>query len=279
MTSPVCTRDDPYSSMSLLGGDACWWLPAGSDTTGAPVITRLAPVGSPPDERDPLPQTLGQGSITTYDAWRRTQYTGTIKHNAGGAVSAIEQAEVQGNLTRAEQIAHDASDARNAVRTSTQGKLTPGGRVISEMLEQDRSWPTIVNKYSQGAEPDFAAWKRVASATGRSSRDMVLFTRMSKVLGPVGMVFGAGVAAYEVSQAPDAQKPRVAASETGGMVGGAVGGTLGMVGGGLLLGALVSNPVGWAIIGAGLVGGALVGYLGSEGGRAAGGAIYDAVTR
>lgn len=256
MTSPVFTSNDPY------GSDAWAWLP---------------PSG-PPDDRDPLLQTLGQGAVTSYDAWRRTQYTTTIKHNASTAVGAIEQAQAQGHLGRAEQIAHDASDARNTVRTSTQGQLTPGGRVISEMLEQDRSWPTIVDKYSQGAEPDFNTWKRVASATGRSSKDMVLFTRVSKVLGPVGIVFGAGVAAYEVSQAPDAQKPRVAASETGGMVGGAVGGTLGMVGGGLLLGALVSNPVGWAIIGAGLVGGALLGYAGSEGGRAAGGAIYDALT-
>jgi hypothetical protein len=183
MTSPVCTRDDSCGSTSLLGSDAWVWLPAGGR----------------PDERDPWPQTLGQGSVTTYDAWRRTQYTTTIKHNASTAVGAIEQAQAQGHLSRAEQIAHDASDARNAVRTSTQGKLTPGGRVISEMLEQDRSWPTIVGKYSQGAEPDFSTWKRVASATGRSSRDMVLFTRVSKVLGPVGIVFGAGVAAYEVS--------------------------------------------------------------------------------
>lgn len=278
MTSPVYSRDDPYADASLPGSDA-GWQPAGSDPASPPPAVTLAPAGGSGEERDAWPQTLGQGAVTTYDTWRRTQYTGTIQRNADAAVSGIEQAQAQGNLARAEQIAREASEARNTVRTATQGQLTPGGRVMSEMLEQDRSWPAIRSKYSQGAEPDFGTWRRVAEATGRSSADMVLLTRVNRVLGPVGMVFGAGVAAYEVSQATDAEKPRVAAAETGGMVGGAVGGTLGMVGGGLLVGALVSNPVGWAVIGVGLVGGALFGYLGSEGGRAAGGALYDAVMR
>jgi hypothetical protein len=96
----------------------------------------------------------------------------------------------------------------------------------------------------------------------------VMFTRVSRVLGPAGIIFGGAVAANEVACAPPEQRPRVAAEEAGGMIGGFAGGTLGMAGGALLVGALATNPAGWVILGGAVIGGAVIGYLGSEGGRA-----------
>ena len=142
------------------------------------------------------------------------------------------------------------------------------------MLEQDRTWSAIATKYNAAGEADFDAWRRVASASGRSSSSMVMFTRVSRVLGPVGIVFGAGVAANEVRCAPPAERPRVAAQETGGVLGGLAGGTLGMAGGALVVGLLVSNPAGWVVLGAAVVGGAVLGYLGSEGGRALANTVF-----
>jgi hypothetical protein len=217
---------------------------------------------------------MGQGLATSYDTFRRWQYTSRIHANSAEALSLIDQAQLNGNLAAAEDAARNASQSRNVLRAATQEQLLPGGRVVSGMLEGDRSWGYITNRYNAAGEADFDSWRRVASASGRSSASMVHFTRVSRVLGPVGIVFGAGVAANEVACAPPEQRARVAAEETGGVVGGLVGGSLGMAGGAVVVGLLVSNPAGWVVLGAAVVGGAVVGYLGSEGGRALAGKIF-----
>jgi hypothetical protein len=226
-------------------------------------------------DHDPLPQTAGQGAAVTYDTFRRWQYTTQIKLNSNQALALIEQARLAGDLSAAEAAALNASIARNTVRTTTQGQLLPGGRVLSTMLEQDRSWNAILQKYNPTGQADFDTWQRIAAASGRSSKDMLMFSRVSRVLGPAGIIFGAGVAAHEVSCAPPEQRARVASQETGGIVGGLALGTLGTAGGALLVGALVSNPAGWVVLGGAVVVGGIAGWLGSEGGRSVGGAIYD----
>ncbi len=224
---------------------------------------------------DPLPQTAGQGLAVSYDTFRRWQYTSEIKLNSNQALALIEQARLDGDLSAAEAAAFNASIARNSARATAQGQLLPGGRVLSTMLEQDRSWPTILQRYNPTGEADFDTWQRIAAASGRSSRDMLMFSRVSRVLGPVGIAFGAGVAAHEVSCAPPEQRARVASQEAGGVVGGLALGTLGTAGGALLVGALVSNPAGWVVLGGAVVVGGLAGWLGSEGGRSLGGRIHD----
>ena len=247
----------------------------GNPPVPAPAPTPAPAASNPPCTSDShLPQTAGQGSVTSYDTWRRIQYTTGNAERAQAAVTAINQAEAAGDLAAAKAIAQQASAERNIARAATQGVTSPGGKVIAGMLEQDRSWAAVLAKYSGGAEANFDTYRRIAAATGRSAKSMVVFTRMSKVLGPLGIVFGAGVASYEVSQACPADRPRVAASEGGAFVGGAVGSTLGMAGGGLVLGLLVSNPAGWMVIGAGVVGAVALGWLGSDLGRSAGSGLF-----
>lgn len=60
---------------------------------------------------------------------------------------------------------------------------------------------------------------------------------------------------------------RVGVSEAGGMAGGLVGGALGALGGAALIGAMVSNPVGWAVLGASFVGGLLSVVMEAVGGE------------
>lgn len=230
---------------------------------------------APGTDRDPLPQTMGQGLSTSYDTFRRWQYTTQIHANSTGALRLIDQAQVNGSLAAAEDAARNASQSRNVLRAATQEQLLPGGRVVSNMLEGDRSWGYITNRYNAAGEANFDSWRRVAAASGRSSSSMVMFTRVSRVLGPVGIVFGAGVAANEVACAPPEQRARVAAQETGGVAGGLAAGSLGMAGGALVVGLLVSNPAGWVVLGAAVIGGGILGYFGSEGGRALGGRIFD----
>ncbi len=227
-----------------------------------------------PQQRDPWAQTAGQGAVTMYDTHQRQGYTNRIKEMSADAVRRIDEIGPTGPLDQVETIARDASQSRNTIRTATQKTLTPGGRVLSGILEQDRSWDALMTKYSGGQPPTFDTYRTVAQKAGSSSKDMLKFTKFSKVAGPIGTAFGIGVAGYEIANAPPAERGRVAARETGGILGGAVGATLGTAAGAAAVGLLVSNPAGWAVIGAGVVVGGIAGYFGSEGGRSLGETIH-----
>lgn len=261
----------------------CTLSPCGYAAGTDPEPTAAASVPPPPapppacTPYDPEPvQTLGPGAVTTYDAWRRSQYTSTIGQRSLQALGEIDAAEAAGDRGAAWRAAQEASEARNATRTATQGRLTPAGRIVSDRLEGDRSWGYITNRYDPAGTQDYAAARRIAEASGRSARLMKYFSGFSRVAGPVGIVVGGAVAANEVAQACPADRPRVAASEAGGMALGAAGAVGGTV---LAVALLGSNPVGWAVLGAAVIGSAVGGWLGSEGGRAAGGAIFDFFAR
>jgi hypothetical protein len=214
--------------------------------------------------------------VTSYDAWRRSQYTTAIGQNSQAALNTIDLAEAAGDRGAAWRAAQDASDTRNAIRTASQDRLSWGGRLMSDRLEGDRSWDYITRRYDPDGLQDFNAARNIASASGRSAKLMTYFSRFSRVAGPVGVVFGGAVAVNTVAQACPQDRPRVAAAEGGGMVVGAAGAVGGTVVAVLLLG---SNPVGWAVLAAGVVGAGIGGFAGSEGGRWLGGAVYDFFAR
>jgi hypothetical protein len=239
-----------------------------------PVIPPLIAAPQQQDESN-LPQPAGPGLVTMYDTHQRSKYLTQIKGISATSVEEIEAARLRGDLPAAERAAHYASDMRNQIRTETQGRLLPGGRVMSGALEGDRSWPTIIDKYSGGNAPSFDTYQTIAKGAGRSRGSVTTLTKIGKVGGPVATVVGAGVAAHEIANAPAQERGRVASRETGGVLLGAAGATLGSAAAVAGMGLLVSNPVGWAVIGVGLAGAAIGGFIGSEAGKKAGQWLHD----
>jgi RHS repeat-associated protein len=253
---------------------------AADQATSPGTSTPDAGSGRDDPQHEPKPQTAGAGAVTTYDSAQRVAYLDDIHAQSSQAVSEIETARELGDLERAEKAAREASAFRNAVRTETQEMLSPGGRLMSQALEGDRSWAVMFEKY--GGTNTFETYEAIALASGRSSGWVTGLATVGKYAGPAGVIFGVGVATYEVATAPPGQQLRTASRETGGMAGGALGATggtaLGVGAAGVIAGACgLAGPPGWLVLLLGAVGGIAGGYAGSEGGRAGGGALYDAV--
>jgi len=225
------------------------------------------------------PQTAGSGAVTWWDAAQRSGYLDLIHNRSDTAVAAIRDAEAAGDLAAAEQIAREASLFRNTTRTATQELLSPGGRYMSQLLESDRSWPAMFERY--GGTDTFETYSRIAAASGRSAPAVTWAARVGRYAGPAGVALGVGVAGYEVATAPEGQRTRVAVRETGGIAGGGVGATAGTAGGSALAGGIAvmlgieAGPPGWLVLGLGALGGLGGGVVGSEAGRAGAGAAYD----
>jgi RHS repeat-associated protein len=226
-----------------------------------------------------LPQTAGSSAVTVWDTAQRARYLEAIHNRSLSAVAEVEAARAAGDLEAAERSARAASAFRNTIRSETQEFLSPGGRLMSQALEGERSWTTMFNRY--GGTHSFETYSEIAAASGRSSRLVTGLSTFGRYAGPIGVAVGVGVAGYEVSNAPPGEAPRVAVREAGGMVGGAAGATGGtalgtgtaMVVAGLLG---LEGPPGWLVLVLGGAGGLAGGYGGSEGGRAGAGALYDA---
>ena len=75
-------------------------------------------------------------------------------------------------------MAWSASGLRNLLRAATQEKLTPVGKLLSQLLEKDRSWAQIVKKYGDPfnealtSDQRMAIADKITAATARSSRAM-----------------------------------------------------------------------------------------------------------
>ena len=232
-------------------------------------------------EHDPRVQTAGSGAVTIYNTVQRSEYLTQVRANSAEGVRRIQAAREAGDLVAAETAARETSATRNALRTATQDRLTPGSRYMSQTLEEAREFETLVQQYARPNQ--FETFEEVAHAAGRSRGSVTTLTRIGKVAGPAGVALGVGVGVYEVIEAPPEERPRVAARETGGFAGGAVGAEAGVATGTglavLIAGGLgLSGPPGWLVLALGIVGGGAGGYLGSEGGRAGGEALYDAAT-
>ena len=221
----------------------------------------------------------GSGAVTTYDTAQRARYLETIETRSAEAVRHIQEARTTGNLAEAEKLAQEVSNLRNEVRTVTQQNLSPGGRLMSEVLEQPREFGALVEHYR--ARDAFDTYEEVARAAGRSRQSMKTLYWFGKVAGPIGVGIGVGTSINYINNATPEERPRVIVEETGSFLGGAGGATLGVaegttvaIGIAALLG-LASGPPGWLVIGLGILGAGGGGYFGSEAGRTAGRNIYD----
>ncbi len=251
----------------------------------------------PKSTDDTSAKIAGSGTVTTWDSRQRGKYVKGAKEASEDAQKVIHAAKEEGDAAKAMKAAEDVSKFRNDLRLSTQEKLSPGGKALSKAIEGERDLAKIKTTYAKrlpGVEggaiaetaDEIELARRIAVAAGESRPAIKVLAKTGKVLGPVGIAVGAGIGIYEVVNAPEGQKGRVAAREGGSFAGGLAGASLGMSAGvavagfisGFLIGlGVISGPLGWLAIGLGIVGGMVGAYLYGKLGGALGEKGYDLV--
>lgn len=237
----------------------------------------------------------GQGAVTTWDSIQRGRYVAQNRAASDAAQRTIAEAARQGDAVRAWETAQEASALRDQRRLATQNRVSPGGRAMSQAIEEGRGFTKSVETYSRrlpgiegGAVAEtrdaYEISRRVAVGAGESRASVKVLAKAGRVAGPVGLAVGIGLGVHAVATAPEGERGRIAARETGAFLGGAVGASVGMslgvaAAGGistaLIAVGVVSGPIGWLAIGLGLLGALAVGWLGSKLGGHAGMAAYD----
>jgi RHS repeat-associated protein len=272
--------------------------PNGStDVPGSGGQSQETAPGSPASEGvdlNDLPNpNAGASAVTTWDSIHRGRYTAGNAARSAEAVSQVRAATHADDAVRAWETAREASDARSAARTATQGRLSPGGRAMSQAIDAGRNFQTSVAEYSARApgartpSPHRYAYtiaERVAEGSGRSHPWMSRLARGGRVLGPLGIAIGLGFAGSNIYNADSADRGRVTAGEVGNFAGGMIGVSLGMSAGvalaggvsGLLIGlGIAAGPIGWLAIGLGILGGIAGAWAFGNLGRSIGEGLYD----
>jgi hypothetical protein len=227
-------------------------------------------------------QTFGQGAVSLYDGVIRDGYHKTADANSKNFVNQIDDLVLKGApIAEIEATSKQAFEARQVLRAETQEKLTPGGKRISQAIETPRSFDTqysyTENKLAASGKATSPenVYRKIAESSGSSRASMDMLAKGSKFLGGAGVVIGAATAGEAIYSAPPEARAKVSAEQTGAIALGAGGSILGGLAGAATVTLLVSNPVGWAVLGAGAVGSIALGYAGSEFGEKLGGKIYD----
>ena len=270
-----------------------------SDPREQPAAAHGTSTEAPPSEPPGVVRPTGQAAVTTWDSIQRGRYVSENIRASHGAQQAIEAAHRGGDAGQGWQKAEEVSRLRDARRVSTQGRLSPGGRAMSQAIEEARDFGKMVQTYSSRLPSveggvrtrnrySYEIARRIAVGAGESRASIKALARFGRVAGPVGVALGVGLGVHAYLEAPEDQKGRVAAGETGSFVGGAIGASVGMSAGVALAGGIsgflvglgvVAGPIGWLAIGLGLLGAVAVGARFSHRGSQVGEAVYDAADR
>jgi hypothetical protein len=195
---------------------------------------------------------------------------------------ALEYIQQNGNTPDAvETAARWANQARNDLKVAIRAQGSP----VVEGLAQARN----IKKYGNEVGPTYdqliAAGKTprdIIGSAGEVSEGVNTAAQSIRVAGGFLIVLSVGISTWEVIEAPEGQKGRVASGAVGGLAGGWAGGVVGAEAGaetGLLVGSLF-GPLGAAIGGAvgGLAGGLFGAFAGGTLGSEAGEDLYDIVS-
>jgi RHS repeat-associated protein len=296
--SPLMLRDPTGTQNERPDGGT----PASPTPVQANGVEPEHPPDAGPEEFWDVPaRSSGGGAVTWWDSVQRGNYVAGNRAASGAARQEIAAALAEKNAPKAWSEAEKVSNLRDLRRTATQKKLSPGGRVLSEAIEEEATFVERVAKYTKrlpsvegGAKVATRnageVSRRIAVAAGESRAAIKVLAKGGRVLGPIGFAVGAGFAIHAVVTAPEGQRGRVASREAGSFAGGALGATAGMgaavaalgfvngFGAGLLGVGLAAGPIGWvAIAVVGVAAAVVVGYWWSKRGGQIGEAAYDAV--
>jgi YD repeat-containing protein len=252
-------------------------VPYYDPATGVPMGTQMIPDVSQAgtggsDFWGAVRDTAGMTALSTWDSYQRLGYASSALSASEEAVARITALGPE-NLGAVAEESRAVSGARDALRTETQGRLSPGGAAISEAIEQPLSFEERFDAKLKPGMTDFDAYKAVATSAGHTNPWVTGVSKVLSVAGPVTVAASVGIAGYEIYNAPEEQRGLVASQEAGGLVGGIGLGTVGTiaVGAGAVALGITAAPV---ILVGGLVIGGAAAFAGSYYGRQIGGAVY-----
>lgn len=172
---------------------------------------------------------------------------------------------------------------RNALVMQMRNRLTPWGRLYSELLKPASSLPTLELLVARKGSIE-----AVLASVGRSRSSVNGFAATMRVAGPAAIVIQISLSAVIVARAAPEDRNRVAAGQAGALAGGALGGAGGAWAGCAGLSLLVSPSLVLPVVGeittggaclvGGIAGAAGAGWIGAPLGERAGTATYDFAT-
>jgi hypothetical protein len=215
----------------------------------------------------------------TWDAYWRSVYeraSAAIQRQATVLIS-------RGNIT-AQEARYLVESQRNALLLQMRDRLSPFGRLYSELLKPSSALPTLEQLVERKGSIE-----AVLQSVGKSRVVVNRFAAVSRVAGPTMIVIQITLTAVVIAEAAPDERSRVASREIGGVVGATSFGTAGMWVGCFTFSVAVSPTLVLPIVGevatgcaclvGGLVGGLGLGWAGHQLGRQAGENIYDFVTQ
>lgn len=161
----------------------------------------------------------GSNTVTAFrDANERIKYENRNEANAAEAIEKIDYAEQEGNLAAAEKAARSASEKRNISRIYTQNRLSPGSKLYSQKIDPPGSYPfeEVYTKYSGKGNNEFATYRGIANASGKSSgmsgthyydpKPLKNLARFSRGLAAVGIIATLIDVGITYNNAPEGRK-------------------------------------------------------------------------
>lgn len=188
----------------------------------------------------------------------------------------------RGNISPHE-VRHLVESQRNRLVMEFRNRLSPFGRLYSEILKPANQLPTLETMLARKG-----TLEGVLQSVGKSRMVVNRVAAISRAAGPAAIVLQLTLSAVVIYTAPPEERGRVAAGETGGIVGGVAGG-IGGAWAGCATFAMLASPslvipvvgeigTGGACFVGGIIGGLGLGWAGHEAGRATGLALYDFTT-
>lgn len=219
------------------------------------------------------------GATQSWDAFMRKSYNHANQAISRQAKTLLERGNVSAQEARAL-----VEGQRNALVMQMRQRLSPWGRIYSELLKPSGNLPTLNQLVARKGSIE-----AVLTSVGKSRSSVNRFAATVRVAGPAAIIIQITLSGVIVAQAPPQDRARVASAQAGSIVGGAAGGAggawAGCLGGAALLSPSLVLPIvgeigtgGGCLIG-GIVGAFGFGAAGAVVGERAGQATYDFVTR
>ena len=218
------------------------------------------------------------GPQLTLDGYSRLLYD-----RMGAAI----QDQANALLTRGNILTEEArllvESQRNTLVTQLRSRISPFGRLYSEILKPSSKLPTLESLVNEKGSIE-----GVLRSVGKTRQVVDRIGVVARVAGPALIILQVTMVAVVVYQAPPEQRRRVASREVGAAVGaasfGAAGAWAGCAGAATLASPSLVVPIwgevteGAACVVGGLFGSLGLGYAGSKLGKTAGENVYDFVT-
>jgi hypothetical protein len=206
--APVCMSPPQVEKppvVSACGGSNTVEVYRPLPGNGAPSGPNAAAPTSEPARPDTVPARAAAVAYSAFDAALRDGYKATNVARSSAALELVDGLRSSGDASAAGAVARSVSELRNILREATQGQQTPAGKALSQLLEQNREWGAIVEKYGNpfdealSAEQRFAVAESIIEGAAKSSK----VANAVQALGKGLLVLNAAQAGWQMGKGVD----------------------------------------------------------------------------